>query len=261
MLSLKNRLQKGCAALMAAMCMMCMTPRAEAAVLVYDAENVAQAIKTAITTANILSNEEKQLLLMILNMKKLDADSLLKYITNMGSIGRSPMDEKDGQIGVLATKSTTDSFWQQNFRNIESVINGKMTVMDAYYAGQAAYKAESDTNNDTVKSARLTQDMADKLSEETMAALERSQNAEGNLQAVQANTQVLGAGVMSMIQGNNLLSSMTAAQAVKYQRELQEEVTAKRINEGTAEKLAEAVKNCGLKSMSYEEFRQKMGEY
>jgi hypothetical protein len=66
---------------------------------------------------------------------------------------------------------------------------------------------------------------------------------------------------MSMIQGNNLLSSMTAAQAVKYQRELQEEVTAKRINESTAEKLAKATKNCELKGMSYEEFRQKMGEY
>lgn len=261
MLSLKSRLQKGCVVLTAFMSLTCLTPKAEAAVLVYDAENVAQAIKTAITTANILSNEEKQLLLMILNMKKLDANSLLKYLANMGSIERYPMDEKEAQIGVLSTKGTTDSFWAKNFRNIEAVINGRMTVMDAYYANQSAYKAEADTNNDTVRSARLTQDMADKLSEETMAALENSQKAEGNLQAVQANTQVLGAGVMSMIQGNNLLSSMTAAQAVKYQRELQEEVTAKRINESTAEKLADRVKNCNLQSMSYEEFRRKMGEY
>ncbi len=259
MLGLKNRFKKSSVAVMAALSLLCVTPKAEAAVLVYDAENVAQAIKTAITTANILTNEEKQLLLVILNMKKLDANSLLKYLSNMASIERYPLDEKHEQIGVLSTKGTTDSFWQQNFRNIQSVINGRMTVMDAYYAGQAAYKAEADTNNDTVRSARLTQDMADKLSEQTMEALESSQKAEGNLQAVQANTQVLGAGVMSLIQSNNLLGSMTAAQAVKYQRELQEEVTAKRINESTAEKLAERVKNCRMQPMSYEEFRRKMG--
>ena len=74
MLELKGKLKKGSVALMAALSLLCVTPRAEAAVLVYDAENVAQAIKTAITTANILTNEEKQLLLMILNMKKLDAN-------------------------------------------------------------------------------------------------------------------------------------------------------------------------------------------
>ena len=63
------------------------------------------------------------------------------------------------------------------------------------------------------------------------------------VEAVQAGNQVMGVGVMSLIQGNNLLSSMTAAQAVKNQRELQEEVTAKRINESTAEKLAKATQN------------------
>lgn len=256
-----SRLKKSIAGAMTALCLISLAPRAEAAVLVYDAQNVEQAIRTAITTANILSNEEKQLLLQILNMKKLDTKSLMNYLSNMTALERFPLDEREGQIGVLAPKTTTDSFWRQNFRNIEAVLKGKMTVMDAYYAGQAAYKAEADTNNDTVKNARLTQDMAENLSKQAMNALKASSKAEGNLQAVQANTQVMGVGVMSMIQGNNLLSSMTAAQAVKYQRELQEEVTSKRINESTAEKLAKATKNCELKGMSYEEFRQKMGEY
>jgi len=260
MLKLRE-VKKGAACLLAAMSLVCLTPKAEAAVLVYDAQNVEQAIRTAITTANILSNEEKQLLLQILNMKKLDASILTKYLDKMIALERYPLDERDGQLGVLSPKSTTDSFWQKNFRNIEAVINGKMTVMDAYYAGQAAYKAEADTNNDTVKNARLTQDLVEDLSQQAITALEASHNAEGNLQAVQAGNQVMGVGVMSLIQGNNLLSSMTAAQAVKNQRELQEEVTAKRINESTAEKLAKATQNCGLTAMSYEEFRQKMGEY
>ena len=93
---LKSKAKKGAASLLAVASFMCLAPKAEAAVLVYDAQNVEQAIRTAITTANILSNEEKQLLLQILNMKKLDASILTKYLEKMTALGRYPLDERDG---------------------------------------------------------------------------------------------------------------------------------------------------------------------
>lgn len=48
----------------------------EAAIAVIDEKNIEEAIKTAIQTANILTEEQKQLALMILNMKKLDIGML-----------------------------------------------------------------------------------------------------------------------------------------------------------------------------------------
>lgn len=42
----------------------------EAAIAVFDKKNIEEAIKTAIQTAKILTREQKQLTLQILNMKK-----------------------------------------------------------------------------------------------------------------------------------------------------------------------------------------------
>ena len=50
--------------------------RTEAAIAVFDEKNIEEAIKTAIQTANILTEEQKQLALTILNMKKLDVGML-----------------------------------------------------------------------------------------------------------------------------------------------------------------------------------------
>ena len=48
----------------------------EAAIAVIDQRNIEEAIKTAIQTAKILTEEQKQLALQILNMKKLDISML-----------------------------------------------------------------------------------------------------------------------------------------------------------------------------------------
>ena len=53
--------------------------RTEAAIAVIDEKNIEEAIKTAIKTAEILREEQKQIALMILNMKKLDV-SMLKEL-------------------------------------------------------------------------------------------------------------------------------------------------------------------------------------
>ena len=52
----------------------------EAAIAVFDAKNIEEAIKIAIQTAKILTEEQKQLALQILNMKKLDVSMLTDLI-------------------------------------------------------------------------------------------------------------------------------------------------------------------------------------
>ena len=56
--------------------MLTVSHRSEAAIAVIDQKNIEEAIKTAIQTANILTEEQKQLALQILNMKKLDVNKL-----------------------------------------------------------------------------------------------------------------------------------------------------------------------------------------
>ena len=236
------------------------TRTASAAVLVYDAKNIEEAIKTAITTADILTNNQKQLALQILDMTKMSTGQLTQYLEGMNKEQRYPMDEKDGQLGALKTSGSVQSFWDEKFPDIGSVLRGKMTIMDAYYASQKSMKAMEQTNEDSLRMAKATQNMADSVADSTMEGLNNSANAQGNLEAQQANTQVNAAGVMALVHGNNLLSNMGAAQAVKYQRELQDEVIARSLNEQTEAKLSNAVANCNPQPVSYEEAMAKMGE-
>ena len=60
----------------------------EAAIAVIDQKNIEEAIKTAIQTAKILTTQEKELALMILNSKKLDIEQIYKYSRKGESAGR-----------------------------------------------------------------------------------------------------------------------------------------------------------------------------
>ena len=223
------------------------THPAQAAVLVYDAQNVAEAIKTAITTANILTNEQKQLALQILNMTQMDGKQILQYIDGMKKQQRYPMDEKDGQIGVLATKTTPQAFLDKRCPNLDAVLNGQMTVMDAYEASKKSLEAMQQTNTDALRMAKMTQNMADEVSASTLTALDHSAQAKGNLEAQQANTQVQAAGVMAMAQGNNLLANISASQALRYQKELQDEAIARANMQQSIDNLMAATANIDLR--------------
>lgn len=219
---------------------------ASAAVLVYDAKNVAEAIKTAITTADILTNEQKQLALQIINMTQMNGNALGQFLQGMQKEQRYPMDEKDGQIGVLSTKTTPQAFLDDCFPDLDMVLNGQMTAMDAYEASKKSLKALQQTNTDALRMAKATQNLADDVSASTMEALTNSQNAKGNLEAQQANTQVQAAGVMALVHGNNLLANIGSAQALQYQKELQDEAIARATMENSAKNLQNATASIDL---------------
>ena len=213
---------------------------AQAAVLVYDAKNVAEAIKTAITTADILTNEQKQLALQIINMTQLDKNVLGQFLQGMQKQERYPMDEKDAQIGVLSPKTTPQSFLNDCFPDLDAVLNGQITVMDAYEASRKSMQALQQTNNDALRMAKATQVMADDVSASTMQALTNANNAKGNLEVQQASAQVQAAGVMALVHSNNLLANIGASQALQYQKELQEEAIARANMEQSVDNLKTA---------------------
>lgn len=233
---------------------------ANAAVLVYDEKNVEQAIKTAISTANILSNEEKQLALQIINMRSMSIEQILSYLMSHTEQQRQMWDEREAKTGALNPNISTDAFMDQCLPDLGQILNGKMTMVDAYEQTQKSLQALERTNTDVLHGAKTTQTAGNALHNSLDEILKNSQNAEGEKEAQQANTQATAVNVTAQIYGNSLLSDMAAMQAVRYQKELQDEAVARSINDSTYERLHEATKGSSPQAVSFEAAMQKMGE-
>lgn len=203
--------------------MLAREPKADAAVLVYDQENILQAVKTAVNTASILTNAQKQLALQVLDMTSISADQLEDLLLSQTKSKQTILDENAGKIGALRPTGSAANYWNENFANIESVLNGNMSVVDAYQANQKALMALEKTNQDALRGAKTTQTLQKNMNETIDAALTASANASGTKEAIQANTQTVAASAMGTIYGNNLLSESLATQATKYQKEVQDE--------------------------------------
>lgn len=206
--------------------MLAREPKADAAVLVYDQENILQAMKTAINTASILTTAQKQLALQVVDMTSISADQLAALFESQTKSKQTILDENAGKIGALTPNSSASNYWNENFSNIENILNGNMTVMDAYQANQKALKALEKTNQDAIHGAKTTQALQKNMNETIDEALTASANASGTKEAVQANTQTVAATAMGTLYGNNLLSEVLAMQASKYQKEVQDEANA-----------------------------------
>lgn len=206
----------------------------DAAVLVHDDKNIIEAAKTAINTANILTNAQKELALQIIDMTSMDAGKLEEYLKWQVRQQDEIFNEAGGKIGVLTAKSTPQAYWEENFKNIESILQGDVTISDAYNANQKALKALENTNYDALHNAKTTQTASQQLSDSVTEAVINSANAEGTKEAVQANTQAIAAAAMGVYYGNTLLSDMVAQQALKYQKENMDEANAMALSKAVA---------------------------
>lgn len=210
------------------------TQRADAAVLVYDQENILQAVKTAINTAEILTNDQKQLALQIVDMTSLSTDQLENLLKSQTKSKQIILDENVGKTGALMPKTSAGSYWDNTFSNIQNVLNGDVTVLDAYSANQKALKAMEQTNQDALHGAKTTQALQNNITGTVNDALSASANASGTKEAIQANTQTVAAGTMGTIYGNNLMSEALAVQVLKYQKDAQDEANAMALNQQAA---------------------------
>ena len=128
-----------------------------AAIAVIDQRNIEEAIKMAIQTAKILTEEQKQLALQILNMKKLDI-SMLETLMK-----RNEEKEKITLSGdliypdsLLKKNKSLEKIWNERIGNIEDVINGNVTVYDAVMQEQKRQKAIHQSAKETAEVAKET---------------------------------------------------------------------------------------------------------
>ena len=162
--------------------------RSEAAIAVIDKKNIEEAIKTAIQTAKILTTQEKELALMVLNAKKIGPVEIQKIV--------------DTQLGHL-----------------QSIINGNTTVYDGIMNERRRQETLTETFKDAAKSAQNTQQTNMDIAKSTQQALKNSNKAEGTMQVMQAGNAINANSVMALLQITKVYSNAVAAEASHYQAE------------------------------------------
>ena len=148
----------------------------EAAIAVFDAKNIEEAIKIAIQTAKIFTEEQKQLALQILNMKKLDVSMLEELMKRNEEKEKAPL---SGDMlmppGLLNDDSkSVGALWDERIGNIEDVINGNMTVYDMVVQEQKRQKAIHEASKSTAQAAQQTIQLDRQNMEDAKKALEAS---------------------------------------------------------------------------------------
>ena len=205
---------------------------AEATILVYDQKNVEEAIKEAVQTAKILTEEQKQLALDILNTKSLDAKKLLAMVQSQQAAEKSLLSgdimypkevlEKMGKLpSILNRNSTPTAIMENEIGTIESVYNGDQRTMKNRKALDATYKAAAE-------SAKNIQTADAKLSTTVNTAVDAANSAEGQKQVLQAQTSILAAQALATHNGNEALTNLVAMVAEEaYARNYEKAMTEK----------------------------------
>lgn len=203
----------------------------EAAIAVFDKKNIEEAIKTAIQTAKILTEEQKQLALQILNMKKLDVSMLTDLMKRNEEKEKAPL---SGDMiipeGILNDKSrSVAAVWDERIGNIEDVINGNMTVYDMVVQEQKRQKAIHEASKSTAQVAQQTIQLDRQNMEDAKKALEASNKAEGQQQVMQAGNYLLYDILQSVSAGNRERAHMAASMAAYYDSKIQQQAESDRI--------------------------------
>ena len=232
------------------------TKNTNAAVLVHDDENIAQAIETVTNTYNILTNLQKQLLIDILNNKKLDAGKWLAILKGQaeaeaqnsnGDFCKTPAElSQSGELpGVLNRHSTPTAVMASTIGRVQDVINGNNAEFwqnsnDRAFTRAAAVEASL---KDTAQTASNVQYSDAELAKSIDDALEAANNAEGIMQVEQANAVIAAAQVRSIQNGNLILAQMAASTAQVQAANNMEDTMRRKAEQVAHQKLDEWVKS------------------
>ena len=204
--------------------------RTEAAIAVIDEKNIEEAIKTAIQTANILTEEQKQLALMLLNMKKLDIGMLEELMKRNEDKNKAAL---AGDLiypdGIINENESIEQIWSERMGDIEDVINGNATVYDIVTQEQRRQKAIHQSSKETAFIAQQTIKLDKQNMEDARKALEASNKAEGQQQVLQAGNYLLYDILQSVSAGNKAKAHMAASMAAYYDSKVQEQAESDRI--------------------------------
>ena len=219
----------------------------EAAIAVIDQRNIQEAIKTAIQTAKILTTEQKELALQILDAKKLSPKMLVKWLGKIGDGGgcfgtgrvEIPLDvlkEKGDMPAVLNVNTKAVEIFRNEIGTIEDAMTGKKTLYDLYMQSAKNKKALDATYQASAERAQASGKVTKQTQEVVKEAMEAAKNAEGEQQIMQAGIQIQGAQALQGADTNELLANILAMEAEKYYIENVEKATEETRNRAAGQK-------------------------
>lgn len=198
--------------------------RTEAAIAVIDAKNIEEAIKTAVQTSNILTQEQKKVLMQIANMKKFDIDVQKNFTAEGDAQEQKVMQEILQRKGTSTPASTVQAVWTERIGNIEGLLNGTISYQDVMEAEAKREELLHDTYLDAAKAAKMSSQNNGTLIENTQGILMHSNSAEGALQAAQAGNALNAQQVYGIANATGLLNHLVQMESTKYEKEAVEEV-------------------------------------
>ena len=191
---------------------------------------VAIAVIEAIQTAKILTEEQKQLALQILNMKKLDISMLETLMKRDEEKEKIPLSgDAIYPESLIKQNESIQKIWNERIGNIEDVINGNMTVYDIIIQEQKRQKAIHQSAKETASAAQETIKLDKQNMEDAKVALEASNKAEGQQQVLQAGNYILYDILQSVSAGNRAKAHMVASMAAYFDSKVQEQAESERI--------------------------------
>ena len=237
--------------------------RAHALVLVKDPSNIEEAIKMVNHLTNLLSNEQMQLALQLLQMKKLDENTLFA-IWNYAKTNKDFAEKlakgeagKWGDVlyrldGMLSGSKSIPTTWQDGLGEITDILDGQLGKAQGgcFGNGRPGMVVLNSILKDTAQVAQLGQVSDVELAKMAMNAYEQGQKAEGQLQATQASNAIQHSTLASVQNGNRTLAYIGASQAAYFQREITKDAYEIRNNFETAEyawKLGDSIHTYGYK--------------
>lgn len=194
----------------------------EAAVAVMDQRNIEQAIRQAIQTANILTTEQKQMALMILNAKKFDPLKIALTMNHLNSV----QDAVWAEIGYNKEAEQALKVWMSQINDIKRVGRGEMTVYDVInkeVKRQEAMAKQADT------AAKQAQKLEDRSANRLIAiqdVVDASNNAEGSDQILQAGNHLAAIDAQNSIDANVAAANYYQAKIADMQAENARRATA-----------------------------------
>ena len=136
--------------------------RAEALVLVKDPANIAEAIKIVTNTLDILSAEQQQIVLQLLNMKKLDPSDLTKFRTIFLKDQTTSNNIVNGEgdyalSGILSGKLSIPTSWDSMLGSVTDILNGQGNDGGCFGTGKPGLILLSRVGKDAVVTAKMAQ--------------------------------------------------------------------------------------------------------
>ena len=212
---------------------------ADAAIVVMDEQNIAEAIKTAITTAEMLDKETQQLLLAILNTKTLNADVLLKYVQGSKDATDNICGTADVMQGMLKGTDSAQNYLKNEVGDVEGILNGNITLADVYMNHQKSMSAAAKVSEDAAYIAKEAQKQTIVEANTLDQALKDSNNAEGQLQAIQAGNQIAAIAARTEMRNSNSLGGLISMMATRMTREAADEAYIYKEREETLKNMRE----------------------